>query len=747
MNMNMNMNNPFNFKNIGVITNVASSITSNVASNKPLQNFDENFIKSWVSNLNTKIDDNRLLFEYYADKDNPSIFYVILKIDSNKTNNKVLNIFRAESYNNIIWQYDLNNEFMNNIYKKGKSYFYDVMKNYYEVVEKQMEMYLYYLKNKISLSEMMNIIFIYNFFIKNNIWKNIINHFIYFIKNIKIKETNIYNINNKIYLYFMSLTLINAIEKNGKQIKKEKNIERNEKQKNNQQNEKQKNNQQIDSFIFSIDYGLQFYFYICCIDRSFFKNEFIDKLTSVDDLKNSIFYGKVQDFFNDEYLKARIESEFVRGVSIKVNNILLEEKQINNSEKIRNVLNNNIEKLVILKSFIDSGARFSNTSQISYLLIGGNDTYLYRDRQNKPSYINLNINNRKAVTVLEQQIIKIDTGNEISYLMSSLNIDLKNNKITTTYEFEGFDKDFLLSNLRKYDIYPTIIEQENSNSTYEIIEYNTSFKPEKTYPKILVFNFDEKCEELLTDSFYVSKEKREKKQIQQGIIDDFITEVKTIKPAIVVVCTRNSISKTDKHYQHSIKDKIRDLNNNNEVNYFPLLKVDSTLESNVHSVKLIGKTLCGLRTRVYVDQNQLYFKYREKYYKKSYFGKGNELENFYEQNNSVIRVLSPSNNNKNKNTFSNRKTSTSQIGSIIKYGAKRITNPNDKNKGAITINLVLKLDNDDIKKQFIFCNYLDENNNVSNFIANNNKNKNSIIPKDKNIYICFLTNKKSNENI
>lgn len=708
----MNMNNPFNFKNTVVVKNVAS--------NKKINSFDEN----WVSDLNKKINDNRLLFEYYADNDNPTIFYVILKIDSDKNNHKVLNIFRAESSNNIIWQYDLSSDFMYNIYKKGKSYFYDVMKNYYEVVEKQMEMYIYYLKNKISLSAMMNIIFIYNFFIKNNIGKNIINHFIYFMKNIKIKETNIYNSKNKIYLYFMSLILINAIEKNGKQINKE------------------NNGKQINSFIFSIDYDLDFYFYFFCIDNQYFTQTFIMELT-LDKLKNTFFSGKNQEFIDTEQITKRILTELIRGISIKIGQNLLTENKINKSLNESYI---NKDKLLILKLIIDSGIRFSGMTENNYLLFritgGPIDKYSFRDVETKPSYINLNIKNRKAVTVLEQKIIEIDNNEHIATIKSSLNIDLTNNKITTTYEIEGFDKEYLLSNLRTYDIpIITIIEPENSNSTHEIREYNTSSDPEKAYPKILVFNFDEKCEELLTDSFYVSKEKRDKKQIQQDIIDNFITEVNDIKPAIVVVCTRNSISKTDKHYQHSIKDKIRDLNKNNEVNYFPLLKVDSTLQSNVRSLKSVGKTLCGLRTRVYVDQKQLFFTYK-KIGLESYYGKGNELVNTYEYNNIVPRV--PPNKNK---ILSNRPEPREQIGKIIKYDAKRTTNPNDKNKGAITINLVLDLYNDDIKKQFIFCNYLPDKNNVSNFIANNNKNKNSIIPKDKNIYICFLTNKKSNENI
>jgi hypothetical protein len=112
------------------------------------QKINSNFIKIWIDELNKNINDERLLFEYYIN-DN-SIFYVILKIDGNK----VLNIFRAESYNNIIWQYCLSAEFMNNIFKKRIEYFYKIMKNYYIVVEKQMNIYLYFLKNNIGLNNM-----------------------------------------------------------------------------------------------------------------------------------------------------------------------------------------------------------------------------------------------------------------------------------------------------------------------------------------------------------------------------------------------------------------------------------------------------------------------------------------------------------------------------------------------------------------------------------------------------------------
>jgi len=724
------MNNPFNFKNIGVRTNVASSVASNFASNKPLQNFDENFIKSWVSNLNTKIDDNRLLFEYYADNDNPSIFYVILKIDSNKTNNKVLNIFRAESYNNIIWQYDLSSDFMYNIYEKGKSYFYNVMKNYYEVVEKQMEMYIYYLKFNQPLTDMINIIFIYNFFIKNNIAENVVNQFMNFVKTSKDSDSTKCN---KLYKYFLSIIFIKIIQssKNSK-------------------------------VFFSIEYGLEYYFYFFGVDNNVFTDDYKKDLT-LEKLKKTIFSGNITEFINKTDLSSKIDHEVIRRSSIRVPlqnsgemKLLLNENTIN--KDINKYFSGNNNKKIILKLFINNGVRFGFAQIIMTFLLGdldkGMDTKYKQTTTNKTLAPTLDIyNDNKNIctkSFIKRDIIIPDLNrnmknaqNEtIGNYTASININFTQNKITTTYEFEGVDKDFLLSNLRTYDILTpiTIIEPENSNSTYEIIEYNTSLEPEKAYPKILVFNFDEKCEELLTDSFYVSKEKREKKQIQEGIIDNFITEVNDIKPAIVVVCTRNSISKTDKHYQHSIKDKIRDLNKNNEVNYFPLLKVDSTLQSNVRSLKSVGKTLCGLRTRVYVDQKQLSFTYK-KIGLESYYGKGNELVNTYEYNNTVPSV--PPNKNK---ILSNKPEPREQIGKIIKYDAKRTTNPNDKNKGAITINLVLDLYNDDIKKQFIFCNYLPDKNIVSNFIVNN-LNQKSIIPDDKNIYICFLTNKKSNENI
>ena len=50
-----------------------------------------------------------------------------------------------------------------------------------------------------------------------------------------------------------------------------------------------------------------------------------------------------------------------------------------------------------------------------------------------------------------------------------------------------------------------------------------------------------------------------------------------------------------------VKGKILDLK------YASLLKVDTTLQKNVESIKIMSKNLCGIRTRIYVDKNKLFF--------------------------------------------------------------------------------------------------------------------------------------------
>jgi hypothetical protein len=273
-----------------------------------------------------------------------------------------------------------------------------------------------------------------------------------------------------------------------------------------------------------------------------------------------------------------------------------------------------------------------------------------------------------------------------------------------------------------------VYEPPSSNSTSIGIPFGKINNSTNNDLQFLVFNFDEKCEELLTDRFYVSKEKTTAKQLQQEIMYAFIQKIKKEKPAIVLVCTRNSPSRTDKHYQHSLKNEILQLNKDSSlgVNYFPLLKSDSTLQSNLTSLKSIGKKLCGIRSRLYVDQTQLNFTYNEKEISKSFSGKGNEMSNEYIYNNNIKKV------------GENLKTSiaanpSKNIGRIIKYERSRITG-NDKKTGSITLNVVIKLKDGSIK-QYLFCNYLKEDIINKNNLIINKKNLNSIG------YVYFFTNK------
>ena len=61
-------------------------------------------------------------------------------------------------------------------------------------------------------------------------------------------------------------------------------------------------------------------------------------------------------------------------------------------------------------------------------------------------------------------------------------------------------------------------------------------------PKILVFSFDENCENIITNfsiDRFISKNKKEK---QKEYIDAIINKIKETKAAVVVICTNNSKS-------------------------------------------------------------------------------------------------------------------------------------------------------------------------------------------------------------
>jgi hypothetical protein len=189
-------------------------------------------LDDFVKNLNSKINDPRLVFELseylsevnisnkieslkpfpVSEKENKNnfietnkpekdiiIFYLTLKIDEIK----VLNILRGKiavneqnnvlSFIDIVWMYCLSTEFMNSIFSKGVTYFYNIMKNYYIVVEAQMIIYFNYIKLKIEFIE---IISVYNFFVSID-YEYIDEKFMANIDLFKSNSKNILNENNR----------------------------------------------------------------------------------------------------------------------------------------------------------------------------------------------------------------------------------------------------------------------------------------------------------------------------------------------------------------------------------------------------------------------------------------------------------------------------------------------------------------------------------------------------------------------
>jgi hypothetical protein len=352
-------------------------------------------------------------------------------------------------------------------------------------------------------------------------------------------------------------------------------------------------------------------------------------------------------------------------------------------------------------------------------------------------YTTQKLNDKHCLRLFKEQLYLITDPSIFNY-KNIKTINFKKNILnkpintlnTNTSNTNTSNTNTLNENKNKQINTKTITNTLNGNKNKQVNTTTTTITNTLNEPKILLFNFDEKCEEILSDLFYISKEKKNKKVLQQNIINNFITYIEENKPAIVVVCTRNSLSKTNKHYQHSIKNRILGIDKN-IANYFNLIKVDSTLESNLYSIKSIGKKFCGLRTRIYVDQYQLLFSYKEKNLK-SYTGVGNSIYNEYKFTNNVSNI--------NNELLSNRKYET--IGNIINYSYKRITG-NIQGTGAIIVKIELEINNS--TKQYIFCNYNLKNiNNIPINGKKTNKILSSVLKKNNihnniNNFIYFFT--------
>jgi hypothetical protein len=242
-------------------------------------------------------------------------------------------------------------------------------------------------------------------------------------------------------------------------------------------------------------------------------------------------------------------------------------------------------------------------------------------------------------------------------------------------------------------------------------------------PKILVFNFDENCEDVITNFSimrFISKNEKNKKTKQEEYINEIIKIIEETKAAVVVICTNNSKSSVKgNHYQHILKEKIKEIKKGLE--YAPLLKSDTTLQKNVLLLKMFSKNLCGIRTRIYVDKTQLFF--LDEGASKNSFTDRTSLrdERFFTLPLTQVNTTIPS---------------------IIKYGYRRITVEEEREKGYGGIMTIFEIRFiNGMKKEYIFCNYHEIERENKNRLLKNIFKQNNIVrnqSKDKDIYAYLI---------
>ena len=213
---------------------------------------------------------------------------------------------------------------------------------------------------------------------------------------------------------------------------------------------------------------------------------------------------------------------------------------------------------------------------------------------------------------------------------------------------------------------------------------NNSENPENP-ANILIFNFNE-----------------EGNEYNNYNINNFLTNVSIKNPNIIFICTQNSISRTDKHLQHIIGEKLPE-------NYKRFSKVDATRQSDLK--KIIYKNLKNVRMRIYYNTETVYV--------------DNVFSRFRIQSSKKRSIFNFSNNSidENEEKYTGQEKNNKQI--IIKeYKYRRYTVEGENGrtgKGGIMTSIIFEISGK--KYQYIVCNF-----NFNNIQLNFNK-----IIKEENI--------------
>jgi hypothetical protein len=228
------------------------------------------------------------------------------------------------------------------------------------------------------------------------------------------------------------------------------------------------------------------------------------------------------------------------------------------------------------------------------------------------------------------------------------------------------------------------------------------------FENILIFSFDEQNTEY--DNTYYDKK-----------LNNFIIKVEKQRPNIIFICTQNSISRTEKHLQHLIGNKLPE-------EYKRFSKVDATRHSNLK--KIYYKNLRNVRTRIYYNQNTVCFN-------------SFTFERFKNQSYKKRSIFNFSNNSNNTDFNSYRHINDNGKIHILNYKYRRHTVEGHNGrigKGGIMTCITLGKNYRSCK--YIVCNFVGLNKNIINKIYNKNKNiEKNIIYNNTNIFNLKYNNK------
>ena len=230
----------------------------------------------------------------------------------------------------------------------------------------------------------------------------------------------------------------------------------------------------------------------------------------------------------------------------------------------------------------------------------------------------------------------------------------------------------------------------NINTTTKITPPKIT-PPKITPPKILVISYDEDRKRfLIYQGNYMFRGPKEQAISQDLYLNEILKKITNLKPDLVVCCTQNSLSCTEDHFQHYLKNLIKD------ENYSLITKADATTENNSSfwscSTKIKNESKpYNVRTRIYrnnstLESNLTYKKLNEKSVSGK-FNKKSKYDSWY-----YFRSGKPS-----INKFY-----------IEHIGLKRITETSHGIGGIMYDIMICKKPDENNERtcfQYIFCNY------------------------------------------